>query len=226
MARYKLIICNQNYSSWSLRAWLPLEHFGLDYEVEKTLISIPGPQKALADISPSGKVPVLIDQTLSHQPIWDSLAIIEHLAESHPELQMWPKDPAARAFARSASAEVHSSFSDLRNTMPMNCKRKGVKVEITPECASNLQRIFEIWDEGKRKYGSMGPYLAGSFSLADIMYAPVVWRLSSYLSDAPKAAQDYCETLHKLPAMQRWASQALAEEGGIAAYDSYGTETT
>lgn len=223
VARYKLIICNQNYSSWSLRGWLALEHFGLDYEVEKTLISIPGPQEALSKISPSGKVPVLLDQKISEQPIWDSLAIIEHLAQEHPEIDMWPKDPAARAFARSAAAEVHSSFAELRNTMPMNCKRKGIKVEIGAECASNLERIATIWKEGQSAYGSMGPYLAGKLSLVDIMYAPVVWRLATYVHDAPKHVHDYCETMRKLPAMQLWESQALAEAGGIAAYDALGT---
>lgn len=223
MARYTIVVGNQNYSSWSLRGWLALEHFGLDYEVQKIPLFTPGAQEALLEASSSGKVPVLLDQKLPGQPIWDSLAIIQHLVQEHPEVEMWPKDPMARAFARSAAAEVHASFSALRTTMPMNCKRSDVKVNIDPECQADLQRIFAIWQEGRSKFGSAGPYLAGAFSLVDVMYAPVVWRLSTYINDAPREALEYCETMLKLPAMELWASQARQETNVISAYDAIGS---
>lgn len=223
MARYTILIGNQNYSSWSLRGWLPLEHFGLDYEVQKISLFTPEGDTAIAKASSSKKVPVLLDDKAPGQPIWDSLAILEHLAQEHPELKMWPQELGARAFARSAAAEVHSSFSALRETMPMNCKRSGVKVEIGPDCKADLQRIFTIWAEARKKFESIGPYLAGTFSLVDVMYAPVVWRLSTYVHDAPKSAMQYCETMQALPAMKLWASQGSKESAVLAHFDALGT---
>lgn len=226
MAHYKIVVGNQNYSSWSLAGWLALEHFGLDYELEKVYLFKPESKAALHKASSCGKVPVLLDQTLPEQPIWDSLAIAEHLAHAHPEIEMWPKTPKARAFARSIAAEVHSSYTSLRETMPMNIKRRGVKVDIGPACQEDLTRIYAIVSEGQAKFSTDGPYLAGTFSLADVMFAPVVWRLSTYINDAPKPVTDYCETMRKLEAMKRWETEGLAESETIPRYDAMGSTAT
>lgn len=226
MARYKILIGNQNYSAWSLAGWLTLEQFGLDYEVEKIYLFKPESKLALLNASSCGKVPVLFDQKLPDQPIWDSLAIAEHLAHAHPEHEMWPNHSKARAFARPVAAEVHSSYASLRQTMPMNIKRRGVKVEINQACQADLLRVYALIAEGQRQFSSIGPFIAGNFSLADVMLAPVVWRLTSYVHDAPKPVLDYCETMRDLAAMKRWEADGLAEQEIIAGYDALGCTTT
>lgn len=226
MARYKIVIGNQNYSSWSLAGWLTLEQFGLDYDVEKIYLFKPESKPALLKASACGKVPVLFDQALPDQPIWDSLAIAEHLAHAHPEYEMWPNNPNARAFARSVAAEVHSSYASLRQTMPMNIKRRGVQVEIDHACKADLLRVYALIAEGQRQFSSIGPFVAGNFSLADVMLAPVVWRLTSYVHDAPKPVAEYCKIMRDLPAMTRWEADGLAEHEVIESYDALGSTTT
>lgn len=222
MSRYRLIIGNQNYSSWSLRAWLPLEHYKLDYEVQKILLFLPSSKDELSNASSSGKVPVLMDKQLNGHPIWDSLAISEHLAQEHPEHAMWPKEPIARAFARSVTAEIHSSFGELRAQMPMNCKRRGIDVQPDQSCLADIARIIEVVTMGRERFAEQGQYLAGQFSLADTMFAPIVWRFNSYVDDLPKIVSDYCHSMRELPAMKVWEEQALAETQTIEQYDSIG----
>lgn len=222
MARYRLIIGNQNYSSWSLRAWLPLEHHGLDYEVQKIWLFSPSYQEELSKASSSKKVPVLMDSQLTDQPIWDSLAISEHLVQEHPELPLWPKDPRARAFARSLTAEIHSSFAELREQMPMNCKRHGIDVQPDQACLQDIARVNELVTQGRGQFADQGQYLAGHFSLADTMFAPIVWRFNSYVDDLPEVVAEYCETMRALPAMKTWEEQSLAETQRIERYDHIG----
>lgn len=222
MARYTLIIGNQNYSSWSLRPWLLLEHYGLEYQAQKIWLYQDDSAQGLADASSSKRVPVLLDQEIPDQPIWDSMAIAEHLRQEHPEQQWWPRESKARAFARSASAEMHSSFLALRSQMPMNCKRRGIDLSPNADCQADLARVYELWSYGREQFSAQGPFLAGPFSIADAMFAPVVWRLTSYVEDLRKPIAEYCEQMRQLPAMQKWEREALAEKKVIPSYDELG----
>lgn len=202
---YTLHIANKNYSSWSLRPWLVLAAF----EIPFTEKIHPFPENGVWDLyrafSPSGKVPCLQD---GDSVIWDSLAIIEYLAEQHPNI--WPSDKTARAWARCAAAEMHSGFQTLRNSCGMSC---GVRIElhgIAPALQKDLTRIDELWNQGLQKFG--GPFLAGAnFSAVDAFFAPVVFRAQTYKLPLSKAANDYAQTLLALPAMKSWYDAALLE---------------
>lgn len=222
MSRYTLIIGNQNYSSWSLRPWLLLEHFGLDYQTQKIWLDKDNSAQELATASSSKRVPVLLDQQIPAQPIWDSMAIAEHLVHEHPEHKMWPEQSKARAFARSASAEMHSSFFALRSQMPMNCKRRGIDVGPDAACQADLARVYELWCYGREQFCAQGLFLAGPFSILDAMFAPVVWRLTSYVEDLRKPVAEYCDQMRQLPAMQKWEQEALAESECLPSCDELG----
>ncbi len=202
---YTLHIANKNYSSWSLRPWLVLSAFNIPF-TEKLH---PFPENGVWDLyrsfSPSGKVPCLQD---GDRIIWDSLAIIEYLAEHHPHV--WPSDKTARAWARSAAAEMHSGFQTLRNNCGMSC---GMRIElhsISPALQKDIARIDELWSQGIQKFG--GPFLAGAnFSAVDAFFAPVVFRAQTYHLPLGKAATDYLQTMLALPAMKSWYDAALEE---------------
>src|SRR4030095_9213705 len=152
---YTLYIGNKNYSSWSLRPWVLMKNAGIDFREEKISLYGPDSQARILTASPSGRVPCLHDGKLA---IWDSLAIVEYLAERHPGL--WPEDLATRAWARSVTAEMHSGFADLRNQLSMDL-RVRTRVQPTPETAANIARIDAIWREGRQRFGAQGPYLCG-----------------------------------------------------------------
>jgi len=196
-----LYIANKNYSSWSLRPWVLLHELGVPFEERL----VPFSAGAFKSFSPSGRVPCLVDGDLV---VWDSLAITEYLAEARPSV--WPADKAARAWARSAAAEMHSGFSHLRNTCSMNC---GVRVrlfEVTPEVAADWRRIDELWTEGLRRFG--GPFLAGDrFTAADAFYAPVAFRVQTYSPVLSETSAAYARRSLSLPSMQSWYTAALAE---------------
>jgi glutathione S-transferase len=203
-----LVIGNKAYSSWSMRPWLLMRHAGIAFnEVRLSLYAKDARQNILLH-SPTGKVPVLKDGALT---IWDSLAICEYLAEKYPRLQLWPADAAARAHARAISAEMHSGFTNLRTQMPMNVRREIPGREKTPEVAAEIARIGTIWNECLQQSGSLGPFLFGSFSIADAMYAPVVSRLRTYRVALDGLAAQYAAAIHALPAMQEWIAGARAE---------------
>lgn len=202
---YTLHIANKNYSSWSLRPWLLMTELGLPFE-EKVE---PFGEVAFTDFSPTGKVPCLRDAALGEQAaIWDSLAITEYLAERHPGV--WPTDAAARAWARCASAEMHSGFFAMRDTCTMNC---GLRIRLPQWPAAvkaDWRRAEAIWNEGLKRFG--GPFLAGDrFTAVDAFFAPLAFRAQTYSPDLGKAAQAYVQRLLALPGMQRWYQQALAE---------------
>lgn len=204
-----LYIGNQNYSSWSLRPWLLLKHFAIPFSTVKVSLTGQGVSERHKAYSASGLVPCLHDSPLQ---VWDSLAIAEYLAERCP--QMWPEHPDLRARARCISAEMHSGFSALRSQLPMNIR---LRVQgATPDAAlsRDLERLFTLWREA-RAMAEHGPYLFGPFSIADAMYAPVVWRLSSYNVAVPDDLQAYVQTLLRHPAMQEWRREALAEQERI-----------
>lgn len=206
----KLVIGNKNYSSWSMRPWLAMRASRIDFE--EIFVPLYTDDKTDKDrilsFSPAGKVPVLIDGDVT---VWDSLAIIEYLAERFPQAKLWPEDRAMRAHARSVSAEMHSGFLPLRNECGMNLHRPVRALTLTAEAEANVARIQEIWAECRERYGKSGPFLFGAFSAADAMFAPVVHRFRSYAINVEARAQAYMDTMMKLPAFAEWTQAGLAE---------------
>jgi glutathione S-transferase len=205
-----LVIGNKNYSSWSLRPWLALKAFGFDFEERKIPLYGPAAKEAILKHSPAGKVPVLIDGATT---VWDSLAIVEYLAEKNPKV--WPSGAADRARARSVSAEMHSGFPNLRNHMSMNVRKRYPGKGRTPEVLAEIERILQIWNQAKK------PFLFGAFTAADAMYAPVVLRFRTYAVDLPAASRSYYEAVLALPAMTQWIEAAEREQESIPQFDMY-----
>jgi glutathione S-transferase len=204
-----LVIGNKNYSSWSMRPWLALKACNIAFdEVSVRLYTGDADKQHILKFSRSGKVPVLVDGDVT---IWDSLAIIEYIAERFPEARLWPEDRAMRAHARSVSAEMHSGFAALRNECGMNLHRPAGAKALSPDARADIARIQESWAECRGRYGKLGPYLFGAFSGADAMYAPVVHRFRTYAIEATPAVRDYMETMMVLPAFQEWTRAGLAE---------------
>ena len=211
----KLVIGNRNYSSWSLRAWMAMEAFGIPREEEVVPLDQPESAARIAAFSAAGRVPVLLDGDLA---VWDSLAICEYLAERFPERGLWPTDPAARAVARSACAEMHSGFQALREACPMKCKEVFDPKPLAPEVQANVARIVALWEECRRRFGQGGPFLFGAFSLADAFYAPVVSRFRTYGVKLPGPAEAYAQAMWAHPAMQKWLAAARAETFAMKRY--------
>jgi glutathione S-transferase len=204
----KLIIGNKNYSTWSLRAWFLLSEAGIEFEEERLALDTDGFAAKIAQYSPACCVPVLV---LDGQAIWDTMAIAETVAERWPKKHLWPSDPAARAHARSISAEMHAGFSVLREAMPMNCRAMGRRVSLPDALTADIDRIFEIWSDCHRRYHSGGDWLFGKFSVADAMYAPVVLRFRTYGMNLPQSAARYPERLLQSVAIQDWLAAAESE---------------
>ena len=213
MTTYRLVIGNKNTSSWSLRPWLAMTHAGIAFsEVNIDLRAADAKAQILAQ-SPSGKVPALL---AGDRVIWDSLAILEYLAEAHSETPLWPASRDARAQARCVSAEMHSGFQALRQHCPMDFLASTPKAELAEEVAADVRRIVALWQDCRSRFGARGPFLFGAFSAADAMYAPVVSRFRTYLPNLAAygddgAAQAYVEALFALPAMMQWEEGARAE---------------
>lgn len=203
-----LVIGNKNYSSWSLRAWLAMKVLGLAFEEKRIALYTPEAKAELLRYSPAGKVPILVDGATT---VWDSLAILEYLAERHPGL--WPADPIQRARARSISAEMHAGFPNLRNHMSMNVRRCYPGKGRTPEVLDEIERIQAIFSAAK------GPFLFGGFGAADAMYAPVVLRFRTYEVQVQNRA--YMDAVLALPAMREWIEAAGRETESIAKFDQY-----
>ena len=205
----QLVIGNKNYSSWSMRPWLALRanHIAFD-EVFIPLYTGDDDKKRILGFTHSGKVPALIDGDVT---IWDSLAIIEYLAEGFPEARLWPEDRARRAHARSISAEMHSGFVALRTECGMNLHRPVGAITLSADAHANIARIQQIWIECRERYGKFGPFLFGAFGGADAMFAPVVHRFRTYAIAVEREAQDYMNTVMSLPAFQEWTTAGLAE---------------
>jgi glutathione S-transferase len=203
-----LIIGNKNYSSWSLRAWLLLREAGIDFEEHRVALDLEDTQSQIAVYTNAGRVPVLI---LDGTTIWDTLAIAETVAERWPEKQLWPADADARAHARCVSAEMHSGFDVLRNSMPMNCRAMGRQVALPDELTADIDRIIAIWTDCHKRYSADGDWLFGKFSIADAMFAPVVLRFRTYGIKLPESAAVYGRRLLESPAMQEWLVAAETE---------------
>jgi glutathione S-transferase len=204
-----LVIGNKNYSSWSMRPWLALRAAGIAFdEVFIPLYTNDADKQRLLAITKSGKVPALVDGDLT---VWDSLAIIEYAAERFPEAALWPRDRAARAHARSISAEMHSSFVAMRRECGMNLHRPVGAKQLSADAQADIARIQEMWMDCRSRYAALGPFLFGAFTAADAMYAPVVHRLRLYAIPVTEPVRAYMETMQGLSAFQEWTDAALAE---------------
>lgn len=204
-----LVIGNKNYSSWSMRPWLALRAGGIAFE-EKLIPLYTGPadKQRILDINPAGKVPALIDGTVT---VWDSLAIIEYAAERFPEAGLWPAHPASRAYARSISAEMHSGFSALRRECGMNLHRPIGPKTLSDNARADIARIQELWTDCRQRSERNGPFLFGSFTAADAMYAPVVHRFRTYAIEVTTPVREYMGAMMAQPAFREWTEQGLAE---------------
>lgn len=209
----KLVIANKNYSSWSLRPWLLLTEFKLDFTEINESLNGDDLKERLRRHSPSCKVPVLIDNGLT---IWDSLAICEYVSETCLDGRGWPADPGLRAHARSISAEMHSGFMALRSEMPMNIRAKR-SIHPTPAALSDIRRIDQIWSDCRTRNRDKGAWLFGDFSIADCMFAPVVMRFNTYGADLSEQSREYMATTLKNPSLRLWIDAALAETEIIGA---------
>jgi glutathione S-transferase len=216
----KLIIGNKAYSSWSMRGWLAVKQSGLAFE-EMTVPLFDAEwdeRKREEDLAPSsGKVPILWD---GDAVIWDSLAIVEYLADKVGRERFWPKDDAARGMARSMVAEMHSGYLPLRRECPMNLRKVFEGVTIGDECRNDALRILQLWAEARARFGKEGPYLFGTFSAADVMFAPVVTRFVTYGFTLPGFASAYVEAMMAHPWLQEWYQAAADEQWVIEKYES------
>ena len=217
MSEPTLVIGNKNYSSWSLRPWLAMKVAGIPFAEHRIPLYGPGSKAQILVYSPAGKVPCLADGDLR---VWDSLSICEYLAEKHPGL--WPQDPAARALARSVSAEMHSGFMNLRAKMSMNIRKRYPGLGRTPESMADVARIVSLWSDCRARYGKGGPFLFGAFSIADAMYAPVVLRFRTYEVELPADCRAYSDAVLALSAMQDWIAAAMAETESLPQFELYG----
>jgi glutathione S-transferase len=216
MSGMVLVVGNKNYSSWSLRAWLAMKVLGLAFEEQRVSLYVEGARERLLGYSPAGKVPILIDGA---RHVWDSLAILEYLAESHPSL--WPAAAGARALARSISAEMHSGFAALRQHMCMNIRRRLPGKGRTPETLADVARIVAMWGDCRARFGAGGPFLFGGFTAADAMYAPVVLRFRTYEVELPPACRAYADAVLALPALGEWIDAAQREAETLAQFEMY-----
>jgi glutathione S-transferase len=201
-----LVIGTKRYSSWSLRPFLALSATGAPFREVVIPLRQPDTKEKILQWSPSGKVPLLDDDGLK---VWDSLAICEYLAERFPESGLWPKDREARAVARAVSAEMHSGFQALRSTCPMDVAEDLPMADIPDDVKADVARIEALWSDCRTRYGQDGPYLFGSFTNADAMYAPVVTRIRTYRLPVGPVASAYCDAIMAHPAMVRWIKDGI-----------------
>jgi glutathione S-transferase len=219
--KLQLVIGNKNYSSWSMRPWvllrqaqIPFEEVQLKFGQSDGGLTVPGIEK----YSGARKVPVLL---VDGEPVWDSLAIAETVAERFPDRQLWPADPKARAFARSICAEMHSGFQALRGKMPMNIRGRHPGKGLTAETQRDIDRIAAIWTQCRQRFGRAGPLLFGRFTIPDAYYAPVVMRFRTYGVKLPAAAQAYCEAVLGLAAVREWIESAQREADFVPEDEPY-----
>ncbi|WP_136483263.1 glutathione S-transferase family protein [Vibrio sp. H11] len=201
----QLYIANQNYSTWSLRAWLIFAHYHLPVEIRKLQLCTPEFYTTLQAITPTGKVPALQDGDIV---VWESLAILEYVNDNYLNGQAWPADKADKAKARAISCEMHSGFNALRNEMPMNCRARR-HVELSDAAQQDIARIDTLWSEQMARYP--GQWLFGKWSIADAMFAPVALRFKTYGIELSPGAAQYRDHVLASPTIQRWLSEASLE---------------
>ena len=203
-----LIVGNKNYSSWSMRPWIAMKATGIAFTEEVISLNAADFKQRVSKVSGTGKVPVLSDGDVH---VWESLAILEHLAEKFPDAGLWPSDPTARGYARAVASEMHAGFVPMRRHLPMNMWRPVMPRELPDDVAANVRRIEHIWTDCRTRFGQAGPFLFGAFGAADAMYAPVVSRFHTYAVTVGPAAERYMQAVMALPAWTEWRSAALQE---------------
>jgi glutathione S-transferase len=217
----KLLIGNKNYSSWSLRPWLLLKQLGIPFEEEKLSFTDPEFKARVSTFNPNGQVPVLVDKDGDDEiAVWDSLAIVEYVAEKFPDRGVWPLSREARARARSICAEMHAGFAALRHTLGMNCELHLPMSVLDVATKRDIARICDIWADCAR-FELKGPFLFGAFSAADAYFAPVVLRFVGYDVSLPDAARRYVATIDALPSLKEWVTEGRAEHDFYADDEPY-----
>jgi len=202
------VIGNKNYSSWSFRPWIAMKVAGIAFDEVVISLNAPDFKSRLLKISGTGKVPTLVDNG-TH--VWESLAILEYLAERFPAARLWPSDAGARAHARVISSEMHAGFLPLRRALPMNMWRPVGQRDLNDDAQANARRIQAIWTDCRARFGAGGPFLFGAFGAADAMYAPMVSRFHTYDVAVDPASRAYMEAVMALPAWAEWRAAALQE---------------
>jgi glutathione S-transferase len=222
--KLELVIGNKNYSSWSMRPWvllrqaeIPFNEIQLRFGDQQGRLTVPG----IEQYSGAGKVPVLM---IDGEPVWDSLAICETVAEMFPDKHLWPESPEARRVARSICAEMHSGFQNLRGKMPMNIRGRHPGKGMTPEVRKDIDRIVQLWTECRERFGGAGSLLFGKFTVADAFYTPVVMRFQTYGVKVSQVAQEYCEAVKALSAVKEWSEAGRRESEFVAADEPYTTK--
>jgi glutathione S-transferase len=212
----RLAIVNKAYSSWSLRPWILMRHFEVPFDETVIAMARPETRAEILKFSPTGKCPALRDGDIV---VWESLAIIEYLAEKFSELPIWPRDRAARALARSLANEMHGGFTALRNHCPTQFLRAPRRIALTPEVVADVARLEAAWREARTRFGAGGPFLFGEFCAADAMFAPVVNRFHTYEIPVSRETRAYIEAIMALPAWKAWIEGAKGEPWRIDHYD-------
>jgi glutathione S-transferase len=211
-----LVIGNKLYSSWSLRPWLLLKQLGIAFDEVLIPLDQPDTKQTIRARSPAGKVPILVE---GDRTVWESIAIMDHVGETYEDAEVWPREPQARAMARSIAAEMHAGFAGLRSACPMNLGKRFGERDRGTAVARDVARITEIFREAKGRFGAGGPFLFGAFTIADAMYAPVVLRFRTYAVQLNPVCREYADAILALPAMQQWLADAEAETEVIAAFE-------
>ena len=212
----RLVIANKAYSSWSQRPWLLLRHFAIPFEETVIALNLPETRAQILAVSPTGKCPALVDGEIV---VWESLAILEYVAESFPHLPIWPREKPARALARALASEMHAGFTALRVHCPTQYRRPVRKIALTPQVEADVARIEAAWADARARFGQGGPFLFGAFSAADAMFAPVVNRLHTYDVAVGAPTRAYMDAMMDLPAWKAWETGAKEEPWSIAHYD-------
>jgi glutathione S-transferase len=218
VSRPTLVIANKNYSSWSMRPWVLLRTLGIEFDEVQLKFGSDAHRDGIARWSPTGLVPVL---WLDGEPVWDTFAIAETVAERWPERQAWPTDARARAVARSVCAEMHSGFRALRGAMPMNIRGAYPGKGMNPDVRKDIDRVVDIWTACRERFGQGGDLLFGGFSIADAYYAPVVTRFATYSVELPQVARRYADAVLALPAVREWSAAGRAEPEFVAEDEPY-----
>ncbi len=208
MSNTQLIIGNRNYSSWSLRAWLAMRLSDLPFECVRLSLDTEDFERRIIQYSPARRVPVLVHEGVA---IWDSIAIVEYLAELRPTANIWPAEHRSRILARFVCAEMHGGFNALRNEMPMNCRARGRKVPMTDALRADIEDICRIWHDCRALVNGRGAFLFGEFSAADAFFAPVAMRFLTYRPPLRDEAMSYVEAIRHHPWLQEWCAAARAE---------------
>jgi len=209
LSKLHLVIGNKNYSSWSLRPWIALTMAKIPFNETIILLDRPDTARKIAAHSRAGRIPVLHHGKVT---VWESLAILEYVADLYPDRHLWPKNAAARAMARAVANEMHAGFSALRNACPMNLRRPRKAVPINAAIRKDVARIEDLWRDCRKKFGKGGKFLFGRFSNADAMFAPVVTRLDTYAIKVGRDTRDYMDAVMATPAFRQWREAALKEK--------------